>query len=72
MRLPPECYQMQQIVEHYLPQLRRSQLRGLVLWVYGSVMAQSSCQNAVATALTVFGNYDSLRQYLREVAVRWG
>lgn len=66
MRLPTECYQMQQIIGHYLPDLRRSQLRGLALWVYGSVMARSSCQNAVATALMAFGNYGSLRQYLRE------
>ena len=66
MRLPSECYQMQQIIGHYLPRLRRSQLQGLTLWVYGSVMARSSCQNAVATALMVFGNYGSLRQYLRE------
>ena len=66
MRLPPECYQMQQIIGHYLPQLRRSQLIGLTLWVYGSIMARSSCQNTVAGALTVFGNYGSLRQYLRE------
>ena len=66
VQLPSECYQMQQIIGHYLPRLRRSQLQGLTLWVYGSVMARSSCQNAVATALMVFGNYGSLCQYLRE------
>ena len=66
MRLPPECYQMQQTIQHYLPHLRRSQLSGLTLWVYGTITSGSSCQNAVLTALSLFGNWHSLRQYLRE------
>ena len=66
MRLPPECYQMQQIIEQQMPHLRRSQITGLVLWVYGTILASSSCQNAVAGALVVVGSYNSMRQYLRE------
>ena len=66
MRLPTECYQMQQTIEHYMPHLERSQIKGLVLWVYGTVLARSSCQNAVVAALLVMGNWNSLRQYLRE------
>ena len=33
MRLPRECYQMQQTISAYLPQLSQPQLTGLVLWV---------------------------------------
>ena len=32
MRLPRECYQMQQVIETHLPHLSRPQLTGLVLW----------------------------------------
>ena len=66
MRFPNECYQMQQTVQHHMPHLRQSQAMGLVLWVYGTILAKSACQNAVATALTTVGSYVSLRQYLRE------
>ena len=66
MRLPSECYQMQQTMQQYLPHLRESQLKGLVLWVYGAILAGSGCQNAVATALSFMGNFNSIRQYLRE------
>lgn len=66
MRLPRECCQMKQTIETHLPQLSQSQLTGLVLWVYGTVLAKSACQNAVATALTAVGRWNSTRQYLRE------
>ena len=52
MRLPRECYQMQQIIETHLPHLSRPQLTGLVLWVCGAILAGSACQNAVASALS--------------------
>ena len=32
----------------------------------GTILARSSCQNAVVAALLVMGNWNSLRQYLRE------
>ena len=66
MRFPAECYQMQQTMEYYMPHLRESQLKGLVLWVYGTILASSGCQNAVATALSFMGSFNSIRQYLRE------
>ena len=66
MRLPRECYQMQQVIETHLPHLSRPQLTGLALWVCGAIFAGSACQNAVASALSAKGNWNSLRQYLRE------
>ena len=32
MRLPRECYQMQQVIETHLPHLTQSQLTGLAWW----------------------------------------
>lgn len=66
MRLPRECYQMQQTLTQHLPHLRPAQVKGLTLWVYGTVLAQSACQSAVAAALSVLGRQDTMRQYLRE------
>ena len=66
MRLPTECYQMQKTIETHLPHLSQAQLTGLALWVCGAVLAGSACQNAVASALSAKGNWNSLRQYLRE------
>ena len=66
MRLPKECYQMQQVIETHLPHLSRSQMAGLVLWVCGTIRAGSAGQNAAAAALSTKGNWDNLRQRLRE------
>ena len=73
MRLPRECYQIRQTLEKFLPHLRRSQVTGLTLWVYGTLLARSGCQNAVVTALSIMSNglpvavqWNNLRQYLRE------
>ena len=66
MRLPKECYQMQQVIEAHLPHLSRPQLTGLVLWVCGAILAGSACQNAVASALSPWRKWNNLRQYLRE------
>ena len=66
MRLPRECYQMQQVIETHLPHLTQPQLTGLAWWVCGTILAGSACQNAVASALSTRGNWNSLRQYLRE------
>ena len=69
MRLPRECYQIRQTLEKFLPHLRESQVTGLTR----TIMAKSSCQNAVVTALSVMGNgipvavkWNNFRQYLRE------
>ena len=66
MRLPRETYQMQQTIETHLPHLSQPQLTGLVLWVCGAILAGSACQNAVASALSPWGRWNNLRQYLRE------
>jgi Transposase DDE domain len=66
MRFPGEWYQMDHTIAHYLPQLRPAQRRGLTLWVYGTLLAQSACQNAVVTALLAVGAWHGLRQRLRE------
>ena len=64
MRLPRECYQMQKTIETHLPHLSQPQLTGLVLWVCGAILAGSACQNAVASALSPWGRWNNLRQYL--------
>ena len=46
--------------------LTPAQRRGLALWVYGAVLAQSACQNAVVSALLAVGGFHTVRQYLRE------
>ena len=66
MRLPREGYQMQQMIETHLPNLTQAQLAGLVMWVCGAILAGSACQNAVASALSPWGRWNNLRQYLRE------
>ena len=54
------------MIETHLPHLSRPQLTGLVLWVCGAILAGSACQNAVASALSPWGAWNNLRQYLRE------
>ena len=66
MRLPRECYQMRKTIETHLPHLSQPQLTGLALWVCGAILAGSACQSAVAAALSPWGSWNSLRQYLRE------
>lgn len=66
MRIPPELYQMEWDVAQRFPDLRPAQQRGLALWVYGTIMAQSACQSAVITAVLLFGTWDAVRQRLRE------
>ena len=41
-------------------------MTGLALWVCGTILAGSACQNAVAAALSPWRKWDNLRQYLRE------
>ena len=66
MRLPRECYQMRKTIETHLPHLSQPQLTGLALWVCGAILEGSACQSAVAAALSPWGSWNSLRQYLRE------
>ena len=57
---------MKQVIETHMPQLSRPQLTGLVLWVCGTILARSASQNAVAAAFSTRGNWNNMRQYLRE------
>lgn len=66
MRFPGEWSQMEQTLAHHLPHLRPAQRRGVTLWVYGTLLAQSACQNAVVTAVLAVGAWHGLRQRLRE------
>ena len=66
MRFPRECYHLIQSTEQYFPHLRSSQIRGLVLWVYGTLLAKSACQSAVISALSSIATFHTKRQYLRE------
>jgi hypothetical protein len=66
MHVPAELYAMEAALAERLPHLRPAQRRGLALWVYGAILAQSACQSAVVTALLLHGRYHALRQRLRE------
>lgn len=66
MRYPPACYQMLASIAQHLPHVRPAQQRGLALWVWGTVLAQSSCQTAVLAALGALGRRATVRHYLRE------
>ena len=49
-----------------MPQLTEAQSKGLALWTFGTINAQSGCQNAVIAALTFTGGFSAVRQRLRE------
>jgi hypothetical protein len=66
MRLPSTFYQMQEIIVKRFPCLRPAQQYALALWLYGTILAGSACQNAVLTALWSVGQWDALRRTLRE------
>lgn len=66
MRFPRECYQMHECIETHFPHLRSAQQWGLVLWIYGTILAQNCCQTAVLAALLVLGNHQTLRDRLRD------
>lgn len=66
MHPPREWYQMEQVIAEHFPQLRASQQKGLALWVYGTILAGSACQNAVIAALLILGTVHAVRQSVRE------
>jgi len=51
VRYPLEWYHMDRTIATHLPLLRPAQQRGLALWVYATLCAQSATQSAVLTAL---------------------
>ncbi len=66
MLAPLKLYSITKVIGEFLPTLQRGQLTGLALWVYGTILAQSSCQTAVACALSCSRSISTLRQRLRE------
>jgi hypothetical protein len=66
MHVPKAVSHMETQIQHYFPHLRASQQQGLALWVYGTILAKSACQNAVVLALHMLGRWNTLRQRLRE------
>ena len=49
-----------------MPQLTEAQSKGLALWTFGTITAQSGRRNAVIAALTFTGGFSAVRQRLRE------
>ena len=66
MRFPSECYQIHQTLRQTMPHLTEAQSKGLALWTFGTITAQSGCQNAVIAALNFTGGFSAVRQRLRE------
>jgi hypothetical protein len=67
MRFSAACYQIEDTIGTHLSCLTSPQQRGLALWVRGTILAGSACQNAVITALCIADQeWDAVRQYLRE------
>ena len=66
MRFPSECCQIHQTLRQTMPQLTEAQSKGLALWTFGTITAQSGCRNAVIAALTFTGGFSAVRQRLRE------
>jgi len=66
MRYPGGCAALEEILTQHVPHLRPAQRRGLALWIYGAILAQSACQDAVIAALLTVGRWHALRQRLRE------
>ena len=64
--MPEVFYQLEDQFAQRLPTLSAAQRRGLALWVYGTLLAGSACQNAVLSALYGLAGWNSLRQRLRE------
>ena len=66
MRIPRELYQLEEQIMQRLPTLSLTQALGLALWVYGTVLAHSACENAVVAAVSDLLLPPAARQRLRE------
>ena len=64
--MPRVLYQIEQVLREHLSGLRSAQIRGLAVWVYGTVLASSACQNAVISVVSGFLGWHTARQRLRE------
>lgn len=63
--MPRSLYLLEQTLQERFF-LRPAQCPTFALWVYGTVLAGSGCQNSVIAALLAMGNFAALRQRLRE------
>ena len=68
MRFPSECCQIHHTLRQTMPQLTEAQSKGLALWTFGTITAQSGCRNAVIAALTFTGGFSASASPLRERA----
>ena len=69
MRLPDQSYPVLSLLETHLPDLRPAQQHHLALWVTGTLLAGSSSQSRVLTALQPLlpdVEPNTLRQHLRD------
>lgn len=66
MHLPKGLYPVRALIDTHLSVLTPAQRAGLALWVYGSVLSHSACQNTVVTTLERLGSFASVRERLRE------
>lgn len=63
----PAVSHVEDLVETFLPQLRRAERSGLALWVVSLLVAESGCEQAILTAMTPLGYAaHALRARLRE------
>lgn len=66
MHLPRACYHLERDLAAQFPHLRPAQQHGLAVWVYGTILAKSGCQNAVTAALLLYGRFYTIRDAMRE------
>jgi hypothetical protein len=66
MRIPRELYQIEQMITQQFSHMRLAHVLGLVLWVYGTVLAKSACLSAVVIELLDLLSAQTTRQRLRE------
>jgi hypothetical protein len=66
MHLPRACYHLERDLAAQFPHLRPAQQHGLAVWVYGTILAHSGCQNAVTAALLLYGRFYTIRDAMRE------
>ena len=62
MRFPSECYQIQRALRQTMPRLTEAQSKGLALWTFGSITAQSGRRDDVISALAFTGGFSGIRQ----------
>lgn len=67
MGTPRPLSHVDPLLAEHLPALRPAERAGLALWVVGTILAGSACQNAVTAALEPLGHgWHAARQRLRE------